>query len=52
MKQPDVSALTGAESDKATGEFSRPPFGIGVAEPVAVAHQQRVRAPGVCLPSQ
>lgn len=45
VQQPDVSALTRAESDQAAGELSRTAVGIGVAEAVAVAHQERMRAP-------
>ena len=45
VEQTDVRALAGAECDQAAGEFSRPAICFGVAEPVAVAYQQRVRAP-------
>ncbi len=45
VQQPDVGALAGAESDQAARQLRRPAVGLGVAEAVGVADQQRVIAP-------
>ncbi len=45
VEQADVSAFACAESDQAAGELGRAAVGIGVAEAVGVADQQRMRRP-------
>ena len=52
VEQADVTALACAEGEQTAGELGRASVGIGVAEAVGVADQQRMRAPRCCLPSQ
>ena len=44
VQQPDVGALARAEGDEPAGQLRRTALGVGVAEPVGVADQQRVFA--------
>ena len=52
VEQADVTALACAEGDQTAGELGRAAVGVGVAEAVGVADQQRMRAPRCCLPSK
>ncbi len=45
VEQADVGALACAEGDQTAGELGRAAVGVGVAEAVGVADQQRMRAP-------
>ncbi len=46
VEQPDVSALSRAEGDQTAGQLRRAAVGLGVAEALGVAHQQRVLCAG------
>ena len=52
VQQPDMGALARAESDQAAGQVGGAAVGLGVAEALGVAHQQRMVAATLHLLAQ